>query len=282
MIVGLHRDIMESLYRTANDHGETIDRWTAHFISDQFDVELSNRRHQDKARQKKEDIVWAKIIKDGDIILECGCGAGFFLQRLSKLFQKYVQTIGVDLSETALKEAMKRSPSSKIILASATQTCFANESIDVAITISFYEHVLGHRQIISEIKRILKPGGYLYITIHKNFIDPFVFPTLLKCVIKKIRRRNSINTLNSNKIDEYFKNQLLSLDQTRYEVSQALLEQGFNFVERKDLLCQFEWSFYKKITPFLLPYLLELSVFLNRLPFTYYKDLEYWVYRKPE
>jgi SAM-dependent methyltransferase len=46
----------------------------------------------------------------------------------------------------------------------------ANESVDCVITISTLEHVRYPQKVVSEIHRILRPGGIIYVSV------PFVFP----------------------------------------------------------------------------------------------------------
>jgi hypothetical protein len=42
-----------------------------------------------------------------------------------------------------------------------------------------------------------------------------------------------------------------------------------------------EWAVYKKLAPWAIPELICVGEWLNRLPFGYYKNLEYWLLRKP-
>jgi SAM-dependent methyltransferase len=46
----------------------------------------------------------------------------------------------------------------------------ADDSVDCVVTVSTLEHVRYPQQVVSEIYRILKPGGFVYINV------PFVFP----------------------------------------------------------------------------------------------------------
>lgn len=41
---------------------------------------------------------------------------------------------------------------------------FGNESFDVVISTEMLEHVLNWRLVVSNIKGVVKPGGYIYIT----------------------------------------------------------------------------------------------------------------------
>jgi hypothetical protein len=71
-----------------------------------------------------------------------------------------------------------------------------------------------------------------------------------------------------------------SLGMVRQSLKEGLESNGFRFYKKDAILHTFEWTIYKRIFPFLIPFLIKLGTQLNRLPLTYYKDLEYWVYKK--
>lgn len=56
------------------------------------------------------------------------------------------------------------------VVADATNLPFESNSINMVISVSMLEHVPFPEKVIEEIKRILKPGGFIFIEM------PFVFP----------------------------------------------------------------------------------------------------------
>ena len=61
----------------------------------------------------------------------------------------------------------------------------------------------------------------------------------------------------------------------------SLLPAGFELIETRPLIYRFEWKAYKRVIPWAIPYLIRIGQWFNRMPFSYCKDLEYWLLRKP-
>ena len=89
-------------------------------------------------------------------VLDIGCAKGF----LVKAFQDIgVDAIGVDVSSYAIKHGI----SSNLILADATSLCFKSNTFDLVVSLHTIEHLHNPEKLIAEAKRVLKPGGYLFI-----------------------------------------------------------------------------------------------------------------------
>lgn len=100
-----------------------------------------------------------KITKNGDKILEAGCGLGYFLSHL----EKERDTIGIDISSDALKIA-KESLGIPLLQASAERMPFRKPIFSLIIALDIIEH-LSHPEIFfSEAKRILKDGGHIILS----------------------------------------------------------------------------------------------------------------------
>ena len=94
-------------------------------------------------------------------ILDAGCGTGANLNFLSP----YGRVIGIDISPVALKYVHSRGYKTTR-LGSITNIPFKNNSFDL---ITCFD-VLGHKRVndskaISELYRVLKPGGYLIVRV---------------------------------------------------------------------------------------------------------------------
>lgn len=132
---------------------------------------------------KTRDYVWddlkvlGKYTKDGDVVLDLGCGNG----RLYQLFaenqaepgdealsdRRKISYIGADQSEELIKIASEKFPEAKFVVAEMTDLPFADESFDGVYCIAALYHIPGrenHLKALSEMKRVLKPGGYLLLT----------------------------------------------------------------------------------------------------------------------
>ena len=85
------------------------------------------------------------------VILDIGCGEGFYTSQLSALA---AQVIGVDIAKPAVQIAAKRDPSVCWLVASAAKLPLADSSMDLAC--SFFSPLP-----LEEMQRVLKPGGHV-------------------------------------------------------------------------------------------------------------------------
>jgi SAM-dependent methyltransferase len=101
--------------------------------------------------------------------VEMGCGKGRNVIWLSKQGSK---TTGFDFSPAAIKEAKRRAKnlSAKFLVADATKRWpFKSDTFDFGVDCfasTDIESTAGRRKAISEMKRVLKPGGYLMSYMH--------------------------------------------------------------------------------------------------------------------
>ncbi|WP_413585579.1 bifunctional 2-polyprenyl-6-hydroxyphenol methylase/3-demethylubiquinol 3-O-methyltransferase UbiG [Bdellovibrio sp. HCB274] len=101
-------------------------------------------------------------------ILDVGSGAGFFS---NSAVQAGYEVTGLDISRTSLRvaELMDRSGRVKYVEGDAYKMPFAKDSFDVVVALDLFEHVSDPERIISEMSRVLRPGGLLfYRTINRN------------------------------------------------------------------------------------------------------------------
>ncbi len=110
-------------------------------------------------------------------ILDVGCGAGFATNYLSD-FSNHIT--GIDLATTAMDTAKKFGLKNghsdvKYITGDANNLPFDEQHFDVVISLDFLEHVDQPEHIISEISKVLKPGGlFFYHTFSKNWLSYLV------------------------------------------------------------------------------------------------------------
>lgn len=102
---------------------------------------------------------------DGGRVLDVGTGAGDFARGLAEGLKGYEEIIGVDSSETRIDEARHKVVLDRVRfeLMDAAALQFASESFDTAAISNTLHHLPDPLPILTEMKRVLKPGGVLIL-----------------------------------------------------------------------------------------------------------------------
>ena len=109
------------------------------------------------------------ILSPGDKILDVGVGLGRILSKIELDVEKF----GVDISKTYLEEAKKNGIT--VCLSKIEELPYHDNLFDVIVTTDVLEHVLDLNQCVKEIKRILKPNGYLIVRVpYKEDLSAYV------------------------------------------------------------------------------------------------------------
>lgn len=100
-------------------------------------------------------------IKD-KTILDFGCGSGRWVEFFCNLGAKY---IGVDISEEMIELSKSRYPDNSFITLKDHKIPLETDSCDFVFSIAVIHHNRPAQQeeMLGEIARILKPGGYLFL-----------------------------------------------------------------------------------------------------------------------
>lgn len=93
--------------------------------------------------------------------LDVGCSAGFIADELALAG---ASTIGVDIDEPGLERARERfGERVDFRLARGEDLPLEDASVDIAVLNHIYEHVVDPEAVIADIRRVLRPGGMLYL-----------------------------------------------------------------------------------------------------------------------
>jgi SAM-dependent methyltransferase len=101
----------------------------------------------------------------GALILDYGCGYGRTLEELSAA--GYLKVVGVDSSSRMLARSRKALPHQSLALTDGRTLPFKDEAFGAVLlfaTLTCIPLDADQRALVSEIKRVLKPAGLLYIS----------------------------------------------------------------------------------------------------------------------
>ena len=105
-------------------------------------------------------------IKDGDKILDLGCGNGRLIKALQES-KKDFDYLGVDFSDGLIDRAREQFPDKKFELNDISKVDFEANSFDTVFVIATFHHLPSKKErqeLLNKINIWLKPGGYLIMT----------------------------------------------------------------------------------------------------------------------
>ncbi len=166
-------------------------------------------------------------------ILEVGCGTGGFTDILINEFCLKINAI--DISDVAIKYAKSRfKKNAKFLARNIESSGFPSNEFDIIILSSVLHHFLDHTKMLSEIKRILRPGGKLF-GFDPNLSNPLIW--LLRSEKSSFYSRKGIT-----KNEKYL---------SQSDVIQILNRNGFKNIETAGLSgIKYTKNYFKKIFPF--------------------------------
>lgn len=110
-----------------------------------------------------------KYLKPESFILEGGCGLA---NQVYKLQKSGFKVLGLDYARKTIELVKQIKPELDIRLGDVRNLVFENNTFDGYWSFGVIEHFYsGYNQIINEMYRVIKPGGYLFITFpHIGFL----------------------------------------------------------------------------------------------------------------
>jgi len=133
-----------------------------------FNEQALNWHFPDSDRQKITKILESVNLPPDGVILDAGCGTG----NLFSVIQEIVPTVTIiacDMAPQMLNESRRRNPGLQIPLwvGFCEELPLKNESVDLALNYCIFPHIKDKDKALSELRRVLKPGGR-YLIIHPN------------------------------------------------------------------------------------------------------------------
>jgi len=122
-----------------------------------------------KLRWQRRVKMLTSHLKSSDVVLEIGCGTGYFTKEIAKTG---AQVTAIDISLELLNIARQEITELNVsfLLDNAYELSFKNDSFDSIVGSSVLHH-LEIDKAISEMFRVLKPGGSIFFT-EPNMMNP--------------------------------------------------------------------------------------------------------------
>lgn len=133
-------------------------------IASDFDVIMN---HYDL--QRRLEVVFDQLLGETDLagskVLDAGCGTGHFSRRSLASGADVVSVdIGVNLLEEARKKGIRKPVASDV-----TKLAFPDNTFDIVISSECIEHTPSPETAVSELIRVLRPGGTIVLTCPNRF-----------------------------------------------------------------------------------------------------------------
>ena len=164
-----------------------------------------------------------EYVPKGKKILEAGCGLGQWVIYLNDLDYKI---IGLDFSIQTIKQSKRLYPSLKFIAGDVVNLGLQNNSFDAILSWGVVEHFeSGPHQALSEMFRVLRKDGLLFITVPcKNML---YFSPLL-WIVDKLKRNKIIRKIMRK---GEFKNYFFQYEFTKKQFCLYLKSSGFKLIK---------------------------------------------------
>lgn len=98
------------------------------------------------------------------VVIDIGCSSGYLVEEL-KCFMPRARVICSDYLAEALERLQRDHPEIPLLQFDACHCPLPDECVDVVTMLNVLEHIQDDRRAISEVFRILKPGGCAYIEV---------------------------------------------------------------------------------------------------------------------
>lgn len=140
--------------------------------------------------------IWAEFsifkdyIKDGDKVLDVGCGNGRILELLK---DKKIDYIGIDISEKLVELAKKKYPQNNFLVADTLNLPFPDNNFDKVFSVAVLHAIPSEEfreKALLELKRVLKPGSILLLTVWDIWCKGIFFLVLKQFFLKLIGKSN--------------------------------------------------------------------------------------------
>jgi len=111
------------------------------------------------------------FIQEGDTVLDAGCGDGYGTNLVSG---KAGMAVGIDVSTETTQAAARKYDRENLLYfpTDGKRMGLKSDYFDICCSFEVFEHINGVEEYLSEIRRVLKPGGRLVVSTPNKDIYP--------------------------------------------------------------------------------------------------------------
>ena len=175
-----------------------------------------------------ENILFPKYIKDGDKVLDLGCGAGRTTPYIHRITE---QVVGADLSEILIRTAKEKYPGIDFTVMDACRMDFPDDSFDVVVFsyngLCYLYPEEKRIAAIKEVHRVLRKDGYFIFSSFNRFL-PLALHSLVNTIVTKLFMGFSTNY----KIHLTRYGITINYETSPAEETELLRQTGFGLVEQ--------------------------------------------------
>jgi ubiquinone/menaquinone biosynthesis C-methylase UbiE len=163
---------------------------------------------------KRQEIVQSLVLreyKDRDVVVDLACGNCVWNA------QK-IPVVGVDINKKLMDHAIAQGRLSKAVVCDIREIKLPKNYADIVVATEVLEHLHDYKEVISEIKRILKPNGVAIISVPYDTVLSMWMPLFgIQCFIQGYLFGN-----------DYYKKQCGHVNHfSSKKIRQAFEEKGF-------------------------------------------------------
>ncbi len=142
------------------------------------------------SNEMRKIVVDMANVKEGDLVLEVGCGTGFTTYEIVRRVGED-RVVAVDLTPEQMVKAVRRFPKANFLRGDAESLPFKDDVFDASISAGSIEYWPHPALGIQEMARVTKPGGRVVILAPRKPDNPFfrkiaesimLFPSTQQCV----------------------------------------------------------------------------------------------------
>jgi SAM-dependent methyltransferase len=151
-------------------------QWSPEFWQGWRESENPYRKY--KSDRDRQLVLKHLPLRDGDCVLEVGCGYGWISEALWSVAR--IDWTGIDQSDAMIERLAAAHPerAGRMLVADARRLPFPDHSFDKVLCTGVLMHIRRNLLAVHELVRVLRTGGALLCSIN-NALSPFSLPVQL-------------------------------------------------------------------------------------------------------